>query len=142
MTCIVCATRGGEDSRRAQERAIELARTRGEALIFIFVVDTTFTPPAQQALAEVVADELARLGSRLLGIAQARAREQGLAAQSLVRRGAVWQTLTGFLTEVNATTLVMGAPHAHAPSRGFSLDQVHTFADNVRALGSEGVSVE
>ena len=142
MGCIVCAIRGGEDSRRTEERAIGLARARGDELAFVFVADTTSLPPVREPLADVVADELERLGRSLLGIVLARAREQGLAAQSVVRRGAVWQTLTSFLTEVHATTLVMGAPHAHAPSRGFSLDQVHAFADNVRAMGIEVVIVE
>jgi nucleotide-binding universal stress UspA family protein len=142
MGSIVCATRGGEDSRRTQERAIDLARTRGDALTFIFVADTAFTPPTRQALTEVVADELARLGSRLLGIAQARAREQGVDAGAVVRCGAVWPTLATFLAEVKATTLVMGVPHGHAPPRTSSPDEVRAFADDMRAMGIEVVIVE
>jgi len=142
MGSIVCATRGGEDSRRTQARAIELARARADALTFIFVADTTFTPPTRQALTEVVADELARLGGMLLAIAQARAREQGVEAGAVVRSGAVCPTLAAFLAEVKATTLVMGVPHGHAPSRTSSPDEVQAFADDVRAMGIEVVIVE
>ena len=59
MGPIVCATRGGEASRRTQERAVALARERGDPLIFLFVADTNFTQPANQSLAEALADELA-----------------------------------------------------------------------------------
>ncbi len=142
MATIVCATRGGEDSRRTQERAIELARARGDDLVFVFVADATLTPPGRQGLSDVVADELARLGRRLLGIARARAQEQGVSAQTVVRCGAVWQTLMDFLTEVNATALVMGAPHGHGNSPAFSSDEVQGFADKVRAMGIEVVVVE
>ena len=142
MGSIVCATRGGEDSRRTQERAIKLAHTRGDALTFIFVADTVCTPPARQALADFVADELMRLGGQLLGIAQARAREQGVEAGAVVRGGAVWSTLAAFLAEVKATTLVMGVPHGHAPSRTASPVEVQAFADDVLAMGIEVVIVE
>ena len=58
MGPIVCATRGGEASRRTQEMAIALARERGAPLIFFFVVDTNFARPANQALAEALVDDL------------------------------------------------------------------------------------
>ncbi len=142
MGCIVCATRGGEDSRRTQERAIELARARGDDLVFLFVADTSFTPPAQQALAEIIADELVRLGRRLLGIAQVRAQEQGVVAQAIVRRGPVRSTLLSVLSELRATTLVMGAPHPHnVGARTLSPDEAHDLTEDVRVLGIEVIVV-
>ncbi len=36
---IVCATRGGEESQRTEERAIQVARESGGALTFLYVVD-------------------------------------------------------------------------------------------------------
>ena len=39
MKRIVCATRGGEASRRAQERAISLAKELEAELIFLYVTD-------------------------------------------------------------------------------------------------------
>jgi nucleotide-binding universal stress UspA family protein len=142
MGCIVCATRGGEASRRAQERAIELARERGDLLIFFFAVDPAFTAPAQRELAQVVADEWAQLGRRLLSIAQSRAREQGVESEAVMRYGRVWPTLSDFLAEVSATTLVLGTPSANPASDAFSPGEVYAFADQVHATGVEVVTVQ
>ncbi len=142
---IVCATRGGEASRRAQERAIALAREQGAPLIFLFVVDTGPLKPSKE-LAGVLADELEQLGASLLCIAQARAREHGVEAEMVVRRGAVRLALESFLREVDAGTLVIGAPERsergaeHPPV--FDPAGIDHFAAQIRAgLGVEVIVV-
>jgi len=143
MRPIVCATRGGEASRRSQERAIALARERGEPLIFLFVVDTNFAHPANQALAEALADELERLGRSLLCIAQARAGEQGIAAEMVVRHGGVRQAIQDFLREVNAGTLVLGAPVTGSEKRMFAPGELPQFARQISlTTGVEVILVE
>ena len=42
MGKILCATRGGEASYRAQDAAIALAKERGDTLLFLYVVDLHF----------------------------------------------------------------------------------------------------
>jgi nucleotide-binding universal stress UspA family protein len=140
---IVCATRGGEASRRAQERAIALAREQGAPLIFLFVADTTPMKPSKD-LADVLADELEQLGASLLCIAQARAHEHGVEADMAVRRGAVRPALESFLREVDAGTLVIGAPERNAERPPvFDPAGMDHFAAQIRAdLGVEVVVVE
>jgi nucleotide-binding universal stress UspA family protein len=144
---IVCATRGGEASRRTQERAIALAREQGAPLIFLFVADTSpmnmKMKPAKD-LADVLADELEQLGSSLLCIAQARAHEHGIEAEMVVRRGAVRPALESFLREVDAGTLVIGAPeHGAEHPPVFDPAGMDHFAGQIRAgLGVEVVVVE
>jgi nucleotide-binding universal stress UspA family protein len=140
---IVCATRGGEASRRAQERAIALAREQGAPLIFLFVADTTPMKPSK-ALADVLADELEQLGASLLCIAQARAHEHGVEADMVVRRGAVRPALESFLREVDAGTLVIGAPERNAEHPPvFDPAGMDHFAAQIRAdLAVEVVVVE
>jgi nucleotide-binding universal stress UspA family protein len=142
MRLIVCAVRGGEASRRTQERAIALAREQGAPLIFLFVADTSPMKPARD-LADVLADELEQLGSSLLCIAQARAHEQGVEAEMVVRRGAVQPALESFLREVDAGTLVIGAPERGAEHPVFDPAGMDHFAGQIRAgLGVEVVVVE
>jgi nucleotide-binding universal stress UspA family protein len=143
MRPIVCATRGGEASRRAQERAIALAREQGAPLIFLFVVDISPMKPSKD-LADVLADELEQLGASLLCIAQARAREHGIEAEMVIRRGAVRPTLESFLREVDAGTLVIGAPdHGAEHPPVFDPAGMDHFAGQIRAgLGVEVVVVE
>ncbi len=140
---IVCATRGGEASRRAQERAIALAREQGAPLIFLFVADIGPLKPSKD-LVDVLTDELEQLGASLLCIAQARAHEHGIEAAMVIRRGAVRPALESFLREVDAGTLVIGAPERgaeHPPV--FDPAGMDHFAAQIRAgLGVEVVVVE
>ena len=143
MGPIVCATRGSEASRRTQERAIALAQERGAPLILLFVVDAAFVKPANEGLADVVVDELERLGRGLLAIAQARAREQGVEAETAIRHGDVQQEVEGFLREVNAGALVIGAPRSGAEHPAFDPAALDEFARRIRAgTGVEVVVVE
>ena len=139
MGPIVCATRGGEASRHSQERAIALARERGAPLIFLFVADTTRIRPANPALAQALVDELEGLGRRLLSIAQARAKEQGITATSAVRSGAVRNTIEDFLREVQASALVLGAPGTGSEKKAFAPRELSHFAQDIHA--STGVEV-
>jgi nucleotide-binding universal stress UspA family protein len=143
MGPIVCATRGGEASRRTQERAIELARERGDPLIFLFVSDINFMHSADEAMADALRDELDRLGKRLLCIAQARAEDQGITADMAVRHGAVRAAIVAFLQEVGASTLVLGAPDAGSGKQTFAPGELPEFAQEIRAhTGVEVVVVE
>jgi nucleotide-binding universal stress UspA family protein len=143
MRPIVCATRGGEASRRAQERAIALAREQGAPLIFLFVADTSAMKPGSEALADVLVDELEQLGASLLCIAQARAHEQGIEADMVVRHGAVQPALESSLREVNAGTLVIGAPERGSGHPVFDPAGMDQFARRIRAgIGVEVVVVE
>jgi nucleotide-binding universal stress UspA family protein len=143
MGPIVCATRGGEASRRTQERTIALARERETPLVFIFIVDPNFIKPADKALAEVVMDELEQLGRRLLCIAQARAYEHGIQAEMAIRHGDVQQTVENFLREVSASMLVIGAPKGNSGRAVFDPAAMSQFAQQIRAsLGVEVVVVE
>jgi nucleotide-binding universal stress UspA family protein len=143
MGPIVCATRGGEASRRTQERAIALARERGIPLIFLFIADINFAQPSNASLAEMLADELERLGRGLLRIARARAEEQGVSAEMVVRHGAVRQAIEDFLGEVQASTLVLGAPGTGTEKKAFAAGEIPRFAQEINtATGVEVVVVE
>jgi nucleotide-binding universal stress UspA family protein len=129
---IVCATRGGQASRRTQERAIELAKERGAKLIFICVVDPTFTGPVDEQLGEALSDELKRLGGSLLYIAKARAEKQGVPAETVVQCGSVWEDLQTYLEDANVETLVIGVPQDDPPREAFGSESVRGFIERLR----------
>jgi nucleotide-binding universal stress UspA family protein len=139
MGPIVCATRGGEASRRSQEKAIALARETGAPLIFLFVADTNFAQPSNPSLADALTDELERLGRGLLYIARSRAEEQDVSAEMVVRHGAVRQAIVEFLIEVQASTLVLGAPGTGTEKKTFSPGELPQFAQEINT--STGVEV-
>jgi nucleotide-binding universal stress UspA family protein len=143
MGPIVCATRGGEASHRTQERAIALAKERDTELTFLCVVDASFAGPVNERLAAALSDELRRLGRSLLNIAEARARERGVAAQTACICGPVWEGIEAYLHQANASTLVIGSPRFDVTHRAFGLGDVLDFAETVRQnTGAEVIIVE
>jgi nucleotide-binding universal stress UspA family protein len=132
MRPIVCATQGGEVSRRTQEKAIALAQEQGAELIFLYVADLSSVGPVADSLIEVLKDEMARLGRALLRIAQGRAHKQGLTAQAVVVHGPLQQSIIDYLRQVEASVLVIGTPRTGAVSQSFSLEGIQRFAQSVR----------
>lgn len=142
MGPIVCATRGGGASRRTQERAIALAKERDSDLVFLFVVDPSFTELVDEKLSAALTDELGRLGRSLLCIAQARAREKGTEAETEIRTGSVRQEIEKYLREVDADTLVIGAPRANSTGRAFGSENIYQLAEAIEQSTGVDVVVE
>ena len=132
MGPIVCATRGGEASHRTQERAIALAKERNTELIFLCVVDASFAGPLNERLAATLDDELKRLGRSLLNIAETRAQEQGVSARTVCTSGPVWESIEGFLQEINASAFVIGSSRSRMTHQAFGSGDVTDFAESLR----------
>jgi nucleotide-binding universal stress UspA family protein len=131
MGLIVCATRGGEAGRRTQERAIALAKERGDELVFLCVFDPAFAGDLSDALSEAVVQEQQWLGRTLMNVAQARARKQGVDAHAVARRGPVVENIEDFVRESCASTLVIGQPRVDSALDTFRLDNVQSCADQM-----------
>ena len=84
MAKILCAIRGGEESQRLQDIAIQRAKERGEQIVFLYVVNTEFLDTASASLRESVTLEMEKLGDFLLLMAQERAKKEGVAAERLL----------------------------------------------------------
>jgi nucleotide-binding universal stress UspA family protein len=128
---ILCATRGGEGSQRTQDGAIALAQERGDQLIYLFVVDSSFL---NQLAAPVVVDVEARLeqlGRFQLAQAQERAAAQGIQAGAMVCHGRLRAELVAAAREVGATTIVLGRPLGRAAI--FEDDTLQAFAQGLAA---------
>ena len=131
MGLIVCATRGGEAGRRTQERAIALARERGDDLVFLCVFDPAFAGNLSADLSEAVVQEQQWLGRILMNVAQSRARKQGVDAHAVVRSGPVVESIEEFVLESCASMLVIGKPKVDSDLGTFKLDNVQSCADQM-----------
>ena len=131
MGLIVCATRGGEAGRRTQEKAIALAKERGDDLVFLCVFDPAFAGSLSPALSEAVVQEQEWLGRTLMNVAQSRARKQGVDAHAAVRSGPVVENIEDFVRESCASTLVIGEPKVDSALSTFRLDNVQSCADQM-----------
>ena len=142
MQPIVCATRGGEVSRRTQERAVALAKERGTEVVFLYVIDPSFSKTHNELLAAALADELERLGRSLLSIAQARAKKQGVIARTAILHGTALQNIEEYVQQVDAGALVIGAPRTSSALQALEAGGIHRFAVTIHeATGVEVVVV-
>ena len=139
MGLIVCATRGGEAGRRTQERAISLAKERGDELVFLCVFDPSFAGNLSAILSEAVEQEQNWLGRTLMYVAKSRARKLGVDAYVEVRSGPIVETIEQFLGESCASMLVIGEPKVDSALSTFSLDNVKRCADQMK--GDTGIEV-
>jgi nucleotide-binding universal stress UspA family protein len=142
MERIVCATRGGAASRSVQDRAIGLAVEHAAELIFLYVADSCSCGALSDDMAQVVEDELRRLGRSFLHIAHDRAQEQGVEAGMVAKCGPVRQTILDQVIETQADTLVVGAPRSISVAQEFGDEGIQTFAEEVtRKTGAQVVVV-
>lgn len=112
MTTILCPTRGGEQSFPNQDRAIAIAKERGAELLFLYVSDIKFLERLASPILVLgdVQAELDEMGEFMLMMAQERAENQGIHADTVVRRGSFSGALADVIEERNVTTLVLGSP--------------------------------
>lgn len=131
MTNVVCATRGGEGSRAAQEMAIHYARENGCNLNFLYVVDVKTLDEFDDSLLPAVREELKWLGLSLLRIARNRAEQAGVSAEIVIREGDVRLVIEEFLQESRAEMLILGAPRG-TTANVFGDDAIEKFAQRIQ----------
>jgi nucleotide-binding universal stress UspA family protein len=130
MNKILCATRGGEASRRTQDAVIEIAKEQGASIIFLYVVDVEFLRlTARGVRPEVVMTEMEHMGEFLLAIAVERAREQGVEAVAVLRRGPLVEALASAAQEEGADAIAFGRPVGAESS--FSLSDLEKMAAEI-----------
>ena len=136
MGKILCATRGGEASYRAQDGAIRLAADRADKLLFLYVVNIGFLDKTARAVRpDVVETEMERLGQFLLEMARERAAKQGVQADPILRHGELAEELIAAALELEADTIVLGKP---AEGSVYSLEELEAYAGQLEAeTGSE-----
>jgi nucleotide-binding universal stress UspA family protein len=110
MGKILCATRGGEASYRAQDAAIALAKERSESLAFLYVADLHFLDKTAAPIVVDVENEVAKMGEFLLLMAQERAAAQGIEAETVVRQGQLQTEIIAAARALAADLIVLGRP--------------------------------
>jgi nucleotide-binding universal stress UspA family protein len=111
MKKILCATRGGEASRRTQDAVIAMAKEAGASVLFLYVVDVEFLRlTARGVRPDVVTAEMERMGEFLLAMACERAVAQGVEAEICLRHGPLIQALESAAREEGADAIAFGRP--------------------------------
>ncbi len=133
---IICAVRGGPESRETVTRAIDLALEAGARLTFFHVMDAEFLEYATVGPLSVVYHELVEMGTFSMLILCDRAQRRGVAqVDYVVREGNIRKQLRQFAIETRAEVMVMGQP-TRSPGRNvFGPDEFAVFVAEVEPEG-------
>jgi hypothetical protein len=128
MAKILCAIRGGEESQRLQDIAIQRAKERGEQIVFLYVVNTEFLDTASASLRESVTLEMEKLGDFLLLMAQERAKKEGVVAEPLLQHGYLQPEIKAAASQPEITTVLLGVPGERG---NFSMESLQATAKEI-----------
>jgi nucleotide-binding universal stress UspA family protein len=130
---IVCAVRGGPESRDTVTHAVNLALETGATLTFFRVMDAEFLEYATVGPLSVVYRELSEMAKFALLILCDRAQRRGVAqVDCVVREGNIQKQLRQFLSESPVDVLVMGRPTRSPGSNTFKPPELDLFVDELK----------
>ena len=133
---VVCAVRGGPESRSTVTRAIDLAFEAGARLTFLHIIDAEFLEYATIGPLSVVYKELVEMGEFAMLIICDRAERRGVAEVNYVlREGGIRKQLLQFAIETRADLIVIGHPTRSPGSNVFKTDELEEFIVTMRAEG-------
>jgi nucleotide-binding universal stress UspA family protein len=125
---IICAVRGGPESRDTVTHAVDLALESGARLTFFRVMDAEFLEHATVGPLSVVYRELSEMARFALLILCDRARRRGVTqVDCVVREGNIQKQLRQFLSESSVDVLVVGQPTRSPGSNVFKPRELELF---------------
>lgn len=133
---IVCAVRGGIESRDTVTRAIDLALETGVGLTFFHVLDAEFLEYATIGPLSVVYQELTEMGKFAMMILRDRAQRRGVErVDYVVREGNIPKQLRLFAIETHADVMVMGRPATGESRNVFKENEFDQFTAELELQG-------
>jgi hypothetical protein len=136
MSGILCAVRGGLESRATITEAIDLARTTGLPVQFLYVLNEELVPGTGSHRARAVATQVRQMGESVLFAAQALANSHGVLARGAARQGNVEDEIASACRELGAEYLVLNRPREGKDGRSSPISA--QFAERVgKQAGTE-----
>jgi nucleotide-binding universal stress UspA family protein len=115
---VLLATDASERSRRAEDRAIEIATERDADLRVLCVVDRRVVTEPGLSAAEAVTIEAEDRGHECIRALCQRAREAGIEAAGETRHGVPHELVLDYADEIDADVIVVGEHGDHAGHLG------------------------
>jgi len=134
---VVCAVRGGPESRETAKRAIAVALESGARLTFFHVMDAEFLGYATHGTLRVVYHELLEMGKFVMLILCDRARARGVADVDYVLwEGNVRTQLRKLAVETGAEVIVIGRPTKSSTKNLFKAAEFDAFVAGMEQEGN------
>lgn len=134
---ILCAVRGGPESRETVTYAVDLALDTGAKLTFFHTTDAEFLGKAAigRTLGGIY-NELHEMSKFAMLILVDRAQRRGVeTVDYIIRKGNVRKQLTTIAIETHAEVMVVGRPTRSPSSNTFKAGEMETFAEELAKEG-------
>ena len=140
---ILCAVRGGPESRDTVTRAVDLALETGAKLTFFHAMDAEFL--GQAAIGRTLSgiySELHEMGKFAMLILVDRAQRRGVEnVDYIMREGNIRKQLRQIAIETKAEIMIVGRPTRSPTSNVFKVDEIEAFAEGLAREGGLRVVV-
>ena len=140
---ILCAVRGGPESRETVTRAVDLALETRAKLTFFHAMDAEFL--GQAAIGRTLSGiytELLEMGKFAMLILVDRAQRRGVEhVDYIIREGNVRQQLMQIAIETKAEVMIVGRPTRSPTSNIFKMSEMEAFATELAKQGALKVVV-
>ncbi len=140
---ILCAVRGGPESRDTVTRAVDLALETGAKLTFFHAMDAEFL--GQAAIGRTLSgiySELHEMGKFAMLILVDRAQRRGVEnVDYIMREGNIRKQLIQIAIETHAEVMIVGRPTRGPTSNVFKMGEMEAFAEELAREGSLKVVV-
>jgi len=130
---IVCAIRGGPNSRVTIDKAIAVAQESGLPLYFLYVVNLDFMTHTTSTRVHTISEEMRQMGEFILLSAQTTASQSGVEAEGVVRQGNVREEIVGLCHELDADYLILGRPQVEREDTVFTQALLSQFVERTEA---------
>ena len=140
---ILCAVRGGPESRETVTRAIDMALETGAKLTFFHAMDAEFL--GQAAIGRTLSgiyNELVEMGKFTMLILVDRAQRRGVEQVNyIVQEGNIRKQLIQIAIETKAEIMIVGRPTRSPTSNVFKAGDIEAFAEELAKEGDLKVVV-
>jgi len=140
---ILCAVRGGPESRETVTHAVNLAIETGAKLTFFFVMDAEFLGqvPMARTLSGIYS-ELMEMGKFAMIILVDRAQRRGVEkVDYIIREGNVRKQLKQIAIDTKAEIMILGRPTRGPTTNIFKMGEMEAFAEELAEQGDLKVIV-
>jgi nucleotide-binding universal stress UspA family protein len=140
---ILCAVRGGPESRETVTHAVDLALETGAKLTFFHAMDAEFL--GQAAIGRTLSgiyNELHEMGKFTMLILVDRAQRRGVEkVDYIIREGNIRKQLVQIAIETKAEIMIVGRPTRGPTSNVFKMGEMEAFAEELAREGGLKVVV-
>ena len=140
---ILCAVRGGPESRETVTKAVDLALETGAKLTFFHAMDAEFL--GQAAIGRTLSgiyNELVEMGKFTMLILVDRAQRRGVEnVDFIIREGNIRKQLMQIAIETKAEVMIVGRPTRGPTTNVFKMGEMEAFAEELAKEGSLKVVV-